>query len=306
MGFFATEREAFQLTRARWRAPQLGALGSLLAHWILSPEDPALVSLPTGAGKTGVALAAPFLTPNPPKRILVLVPSTALREQTTRQFRSMRLLREIGALTRWYEPSRVRVHAVAGTGTDWNSLTDSDVVVAIPQSISPTSGANVSSPPSDMFDLVIVDEAHHLPAATWRGVLSHLTYSNALLLTATPFRLDKRPVPGTRTFYYPLRQAIAEGFYKPITPTILPSPAGSDARAKDAAIAAEVVRLLATGEHATSSLLVRAQDVLRATQLAERYRQAGLEIEVLTSHLTDTNQTRIIRRLNRWHVEGLT
>ena len=80
--FFKNEREAFQMTNARWRSPQLGALGSLLAHWTLTPDEPALVSLPTGAGKTGVALAAPFLTPQPPTRVLVMVPSSALRRQT--------------------------------------------------------------------------------------------------------------------------------------------------------------------------------------------------------------------------------
>lgn len=298
MGFFETERHAFQLTNARWRAPQVGALGSLLAHWTLAPSESALVSLPTGTGKTGVALAAPFLTPTPPRRVLVLVPSTALRDQTVRQFGSMRLLREISALTRWYDPPRIRVVPVEGTGTDWSHLEDADVVVAIPQSISPTSAANVSVPPKDMFDLVIVDEAHHLPSATWRGVLDHLEFSTALLLTATPFRLDRKPVPGTRTFHFPLRQAIAEAFYKPIRPVVLPRPEPYDIGARDDVIATEIVRLLGTPEHSTSALLVRAQDVRRATTLAERYRQAGLEIEVLTSRLSDANQVSVIRRLS--------
>src|SRR5947207_15981120 len=110
--FFKNERDAFQLTNAQWRAPQLGALGSLLAHWSLVPEEPALVSLPTGAGKTGVALAAPFLAPRTPGRVLVLVPSTAIRDQMVRAFSTMRLLREIRALTRWHEPERIRVDVV--------------------------------------------------------------------------------------------------------------------------------------------------------------------------------------------------
>ena len=296
--YFKNERDAFQLTKASWRAPQLGALGSLLAHWILVPEEPALVSLPTGAGKTGVALAAPFLTPLAPRRVLALVPSTALRDQTVRQFQTMRLLREIHALTRWVDPPRIKVVAVEGTSTDWTELNDADVVVAIPQSISPESAADLSVPPSDMFDLVVVDEAHHLPSRTWRGVLAHLEAAYVLLLTATPFRLDRKPVPGTRTFVYPLRKAIAEGFYKPIRPLILPRPDPYGIRAKDNVIADEVARLLGTPEHATSALLVRAHDVQRAHQLAERYQHRGVDIEVLTSRLSEANQVRIIRRLN--------
>lgn len=297
MDFFKTEREAFQLTNAQWRAPQLGALGSLLAHWTIAPEEPALVSLPTGAGKTGVALAAPFLTPRPPVRVLVMVPSSALRKQTARQFASMRLLREIRALTRWYDPPRIRVVSVEGTTTDWDQLVDADVVVAIPQTISPASTAGVSAPPADFFDLVIVDEAHHLPSRTWRAVLDHLDFAAALLLTATPFRLDRRPVPGVRTYYFPLRQAIAEGFYKPIRPVVLPRPEPYDLRARDAAIRSEVMRVLSTSDHATSAVLIRAQDVNRATALADRYRAAGLDTEVLTSRLSETNQLRIIRHL---------
>lgn len=122
MGYFADERDSFELTRAGWRAPQLGALGALLVHWTLTPDEPGLVSLPTGAGKTGVALAAPFLTPTAPARVLVLVPSTALRDQMHRAFSTMRLLREIRALKRWHEPVRVHVDAVEGTATDWTAM----------------------------------------------------------------------------------------------------------------------------------------------------------------------------------------
>ena len=305
VGYFADERDAFELTKADWRLPQLGALGSLMAHWTLAPQDPALVSLPTGAGKTGVALAAPFLTPVAPSRVLVLVPSTSLRDQTLRAFGSMRLLREIRALTRWHEPERIHVEAVEGISTDWVGLAPADVVVAIPQSISPTSGAGVSVPPEDMFDLVIVDEAHHLPSRTWRGVLDHLNPSYVLLLTATPFRLDKKPVPGTRTYFFPLRQAIADGFYKPIRPTILQRPDPYDLGARDAAIAKETLRLLGTDEHRTSTLLVRAQNVQRAHELAERYRGLGVDIEVLTSRLNDTNQTTLIRRLQRGELRAV-
>lgn len=305
MDYFKSERDAFELTKASWRAPQLGALGSLLAHWTLAPEEPALVSLPTGAGKTGVALAAPFLTPRPPRRVLALVPSTALRDQTVRHFETMRLLREIRALTRWVNPSRIEVVTVEGISTDWAQLASADVVVAIPQSISPESAASVSVPPSDMFDLVIVDEAHHLPSKTWRGVLDHLEAAYVLLLTATPFRLDRKPVPGTRTFLFPLRQAIAEGFYKPIRPLILPRPTPYDIRARDNAIADEVVRLLGTSEHRTSALLVRAQNLRRVHQLAERYQRRGVDIEVLTSRLSEANQVRLIRRLNNGELRAV-
>lgn len=82
MAFFEDQRGTFELLKAKWRSPQLGALGSLIAHWRLATGEPALVSLPTGTGTTAVALASPFITPVPPKRVLVLVPSTVWGAET--------------------------------------------------------------------------------------------------------------------------------------------------------------------------------------------------------------------------------
>ena len=42
------------------------------------------------------------------------------------------------------------------------------------------------------FDMVIVDEAHHTPAATWAGLLDRLRPKQLLGLTATPERADGR------------------------------------------------------------------------------------------------------------------
>ncbi|HEU5151129.1 MAG TPA: DEAD/DEAH box helicase family protein [Iamia sp.] len=297
MGFFEDQRDSFELLKARWRAPQRGAIGALMAHWSLGSGEPALISLPTGTGKTGVALAAPFVTEVAPRRVLVLVPSTALREQTVHQFHSMRLLREIGAIYPWYEPSRVNVAEVTNTSTDWTGIEDADVVVAIPQSVSPASASDVSVPPADMFDVVIVDEAHHMPATTWKAVVDHLACPQTVFLTATPFRRDKKPVPGARAYHYPLHQAIDDGAYKPIRPVILARPEPYDIGARDDVISGRVSALLAEPQHASSALLVRAKNVKRAEELAARYQALGISIEVLTSRLSEAKQTSIVRRL---------
>ena len=74
MGYFESARADFQLS-ANWREPQIGAIAALLSHWTLRGDEPALISLPTGAGKTGVALAAPFVMTVPSRRVLVMVSS---------------------------------------------------------------------------------------------------------------------------------------------------------------------------------------------------------------------------------------
>merc|ERR1711952_632041 len=42
------------------------------------------------------------------------------------------------------------------------------------------------------FDLVIADEAHHAPCATWTRVLEHYDTARQLLVTATPCLMDGR------------------------------------------------------------------------------------------------------------------
>jgi superfamily II DNA or RNA helicase len=92
--FYGTAGEFDFLARrgSGWRLPQLGAMSACVAHWTLGDPEPPLVSLPTGLGKTGVALAAPFLQA-PVARVLVVVPSQVLRKQLADAFRSQALLR---------------------------------------------------------------------------------------------------------------------------------------------------------------------------------------------------------------------
>ncbi|MGD9793994.1 MAG: DEAD/DEAH box helicase family protein, partial [Acidimicrobiia bacterium] len=80
----------------RWRRPQLAALGAVLAQWSLAESEAPLISVPTGVGKTAIALAAPFLAAA--KRVLVVVPTQELRRQTVERFRTQDVLRRIGAL----------------------------------------------------------------------------------------------------------------------------------------------------------------------------------------------------------------
>jgi len=78
------------------RSPQVGALYAALAHWRVS-EDEATIVLPTGTGKTEAMLAI-YAHQRLPK-LLVIVPTTALRTQIGGKFLSMGVLQEFGILT---------------------------------------------------------------------------------------------------------------------------------------------------------------------------------------------------------------
>lgn len=261
-----------------WRSPQIGALGAILAHWSLDASEPALISMPTGSGKTAVALALPYLAKS--HRVLVVVPSRELRRQIASEFRSQTMLQGIGALEGDAAPS---VHEWVGRQPDWSSLDAADVVVAIPASISP-SHFSPDSVPQDFFDLIVVDEAHHSPAKTWFSILEFFSQSKAVLLTATPRRRDGKPLPGKHIFHFPLSKAIKEGIYKPIEPQLVPGTPGSSADV-DERIAREVQSLLLSSSHTTSSVLIRANNIKRAEGLADLYSRLGMQPKVVHSKL---------------------
>jgi len=302
-GFYRRQDTTFQLfnteERPAWRAPQRAALGAVLAQWSLRDADDPLISLPTGVGKTAVAIAAPYLVAA--NRVLVVVPTQELRRQSVDRFESQEVLKRIGALAE-AEPSPA-VRQVTGLVSDWDDLHSADVVVALPSSISPAH-YDTKLPPTDLFDLVIVDEAHHAPASTWRAILEHFDAAH-LLLTATPRRRDRKRIPGKLVYYYPLRQALDEGFYQPVNADVLDVPEGASRATVDQLIAEETVRVLGQPEHATSQFLVRAQRKERAKELAELYEQLGQPVEVLHSGLGPRRQAEVIAGLKAGTTRGV-
>lgn len=71
------------------RAPQLGALHAVQAHWAVS-DMPATVVMPTGTGKTDTMIS--ILTATRCNRLLVVVPTDALRTQLASKFITLGVL----------------------------------------------------------------------------------------------------------------------------------------------------------------------------------------------------------------------
>lgn len=291
-GYFSSDEREFALFRSpsapSWRRPQSAALGAVLAQWSLGGEAP-LVAVPTGVGKTAIALASPYLAGA--DRVLVVVPTTELRRQSADQFATQQVLKSIGALAD--DASPPSVVEVQGRVIDWDALRAADVVIGIPSSISPVHFED-DGPAPDFFDLVIIDEAHHAPAKTWNAILEFFSTGRSLLLTATPHRRDGKRLPGKLVYYYPLRQALDEGLYQPVQPLVVAAPAGATRNDMDVLIRDNVLDILRQPEHSQSQLIVRAATRKRATELATLYSEEGLEIPVLHSGLGSARQRSVI------------
>ena len=183
-----------------------------------------------------------------------------------------------------------------GRVKSWSDVADADFVVSHPKSISPVH-YEASPPPIDLFDLVIVDEAHHLGAPTWQAILDYFKGVRSILLTATPFRRDQKRIPSRLAYHYPLRNAISEGIYNPVLPDLLPVETGEARASVDARIAARAAERLTSAEHETSTMLIRGSTVERANELAELYLDLGIRAEVLHSRLGEKRRAGIIERI---------
>src|SRR6266702_2017442 len=190
------------------REAQVGALMALAAHATVSAETAQLV-LPTGVGKTVVAALAPYVLRA--ERVLVVAPGKLIRSQLGAAFRDPVRAVAAGALPAMTTGPRVAVANRRATQDDWERWREADVVIGTPSVLSPAYDS-VARMPRELFDLVVFDEAHHLPASTWSAMLA-ASDGRAVLLTATPFRNDGKRLPGHPVYSYPLARAIDQGVF---------------------------------------------------------------------------------------------
>lgn len=270
--FYYADEDSVASGAVALRRPQVGALHAIHAHWSVS-DDAATVVMPTGTGKTETMLATTVSSQC--QRILVLVPTDALRGQVAEKFLTLGVLK----LDRSVILDAAVQRPVVGVMTSApKSLEEVDalfatcnVVVTTSQLASrftPEVKARVASQCSHLF----IDEAHHAEAPTWKEFKEHYADKRVLQFTATPFREDDKRIDGKIIYVYPLRKAQAEGYFRPIRF----SPVSEFGLKKaDRAIATQVLKELdldTTGKHVA---MARVSSTDRAGQVFAIYQELG-------------------------------
>ncbi len=288
------------------RRGQVGALYAIGAHFI-EKKEPAIVSLPTGYGKTALITAAGFLLKA--KRILVVAPTIPLRTQAVRAFESFEVLRRLNCLPSVGElpnAAIIEVNSQLSSAESWTELESADVVICTPQSASPHI-AEVQQPPVDLFDLVIMDEGHHSPAATWAALIAAFPSAKHLLFSATAFRRDRRQLPGKLVFYYPLRKAVEERAFGRVKFCPVEVDIDSVTEARDEALINKAVAVfradhLAGYDH---KIFARTDRTSAADDLATRYNSAGIRMKAISSRKSKTQIQAIIGELEAGDIDGI-
>jgi len=157
----------------------------------------ALVVLPTGCGKTGVAVLASYVLSSVQSQacVLVITPSMIISEQIDGAYRHFLvkcgIISEDDKKRKGVVPSIDTIRSTSQISPESGYKPTTDVVIMNPHKIGGKSKVPIDKIDPDDYDLVIVDEAHHYPAPTWKRIVDRFPKCKRLFLTATPYRNGK-------------------------------------------------------------------------------------------------------------------
>ncbi|MGX9134007.1 DEAD/DEAH box helicase [Rummeliibacillus sp. JY-2-4R] len=204
------------LNNENLREPQIEAYKKILEFFNTDPKKnrkEALIQLPTGTGKTGLMAIAPFGIAK--KRVLIITPQTIVRDTVLGSLDGLDP-KNFWLFSKVFDqqsqlPSVIEYDKKVTPGT----LELSDIVILNVHKLQERLESSLlKKVTEDFFDFIIIDEAHHSEAYTWRNAIETFKYAHVLKVTGTPFRSDGKEIKGENIYNYPLSKAMANGYVK--------------------------------------------------------------------------------------------
>jgi superfamily II DNA or RNA helicase len=284
--------------KAGLRNAQIGAIHAISSFFTIHKNKAAVVVMPTGSGKTAVLMMSPYVQES--SKVLIVTPSIMVRGQIAEDFATLRTLikatvfEENVAKPAIYELEHLYSCEIK------QFIMDSDVVVATPQcALSLSENEDIRT----HFDMILIDEAHHVPAKTWEQILVNMNSSKHVLFTATPFRLDRKEIKGEMIYTYPLSMAYSDGIFGEIE--YLPIEKMDN---KDCLIAKEAEKVFLKDRELGYEhyLMVRADSKIKAKELFDIYTsETLLKLKRIDSSMTNSSVKRCIDDLRNRKLDGI-
>jgi superfamily II DNA or RNA helicase len=282
-GQFQFKEDKPELNQPGLRMPQLGALHAISAYFSVDRDlEPATVVLPTGTGKTETMLSV--LIYRQLQRLLVIVPSSPLRDQISQKFMFLGYLPILG-LT----PYDVALPNVAVIKKSIKSLEEVDQLLAHANVIVATVSILKSSDQNAVDRLckgcsdLFVDEAHHISATTWSSVRERFVNRRIVQFTATPFRNDGKDLGGHIIYNYTMGEAQRAGYFRHINLSPVEEYYLGEG---DRAIAEEAVAVLRkdlNNDH-DHLLMARVEEKSRVKDILPIYQQIAPDLNPIVVH----------------------
>lgn len=211
--------------------PQIQAYRAALSHYKEFTDfkhRESLIVMPTGTGKTGVMSLLPFGISN--GRVLVITPGKIVRKTVFKEFDTVqnpeqsflikrKIIYDNGSLPLSYLYHGFNPNIEGERELTISKLQKADIVITnVHKLVSSNDEVNlINLVNHDHFDMIIIDEAHHVAADMWQEALGFFKATKVIKLTATPFRGDKLEI-STHSydpiFDYTLGEAIEDGLVK--------------------------------------------------------------------------------------------
>lgn len=314
------------------RMPQRMAYKTLRKEFEQNPNEHKIIVLPTGTGKTGVIGLSPYKISE--GRTLIITPSLIIREGISDEFDTR------GQFNFWTKRNVIindnhlpQVYRYAGYSSPHdkkrviNYLEDANIVITNIHKVYHTTSKKTLTQilPSNYFDMIIIDEAHHSEAESWKRTLEHFNAGKIVKLTATPFRGDDKELDGRIIYEFPLEDAIKKGYVKNVvaedyTNQKLEFVVDGDTVSKEEALELmdhswvtrsvayskecsktivdmSIARLNEKRRHGNAhhQILAVACGIEHAEQIKDLYEEAGLMADYITSDRPDESERAIIK-----------
>lgn len=270
------------------RSPQIGAIHSVLGYWTTKNEQPITVVMPTGTGKTEVMVS--LLVAARIERLLVVVPSDALRTQIAQKFETLGVLQKYGIV---HEAALRPVvgqlrHRLSTVEVAESFALACNVIVATPSSLAACS-AEIRAALTAGCSHLFVDEAHHVAAATWQSIRNQFEGKPVVQFTATPYREDGRQLGGRQIYAFPLREAQRQGYFSKIRYISVVDLADSDR-----SIAIKAIERLRSDLHDGRDHLImaRVNRIGRAQDLLALYQDLAEDLNPVIVHSSARRRAR--------------
>lgn len=183
-------------------------------EFFASGKNNAIVQIPVGCGKSGLAAILPLGMSE--GRAIIIAPNLTIKnglyEAMDVTNRQKCFWRKAGVLA----PEQMSAGPFACTLDSGNMsvANKSHIVVTNVHQLATNADKWLTQFSDDFFDMIIIDEAHHAEADSWKKVTTKFPNAKVVLLTATPFRSDRQELQGELVFRYPFRSATLKGYIK--------------------------------------------------------------------------------------------
>ncbi|THJ23736.1 MAG: helix-turn-helix domain-containing protein [Nitrospira sp. CG24D] len=177
-------------------------------------KNNAIIQIPVGCGKTGLASLLPLGLAE--GRVLILAPNLPIKDGLFEAMditnRQKCFWRKAGVLN----PDQMVSGPLACTLDSGNIsvATKCHIVITNIHQLATNVDKWLTQFPDNFFQMIIVDEAHHSVADSWKKVIQRFPSAKVIHLTATPFRSDRQEIDGELVYRYSFRSATLKGYIK--------------------------------------------------------------------------------------------